>query len=180
VLKLAATVLASAGLPESKEGAFLDLHNKFLILAEAGNDLIDGSGTNEEISSLKNSMTFMVDILPLKSSIKEAAERSKYRWTPTITGEISELKAEDFLDPEEAKEDGSPDQVNEDDILACAVDLANNATTASASSGLADEDKGQIKEKGVAASGGPKEQKLRLSIAHQVKFEAGIDAFVAE
>jgi hypothetical protein len=160
----------------------LDLQNKYLILAEAGNDLIDGSGSSEEIESLKKSFSFVVDILPTKSTIKDSTERSKYRWTkPSGEGiNIAGLKAEDFLDPEEEKDDDKANRANEDDILACAADLLNNVTTAS--SGAEDDDKGQIKDgtQAKATDSKAKTQKVRLSVVHLVKFDAGIDAFVAE
>lgn len=60
--------------------------------------------------------------------------------------------------------------------MACAADVVNNATTASASSDTGD-DKGQIKEKSDEPE---KEKKLKLSDMHVVTFENGIDEFIAE
>lgn len=151
-----------------------------MIFAEAGNELIHGSGSTEEIDGLKTSLSFMVDILPTKSSIKDSAEHSRYRWkqpASDVAG-TTELRAEDFFDPDDAGEDGAAAQANEDDILACAADLMNNVTTASASSGTEEQDNRQIKEKG-AASRASKEPKLRLSDTYVVKFDAGIDEFIA-
>jgi uncharacterized protein YfdQ (DUF2303 family) len=84
---------------------------------------------------------------------------------------------DNFFNTEEAKEDKSLSQGNEDDILACAADVLNNATTASASSDTGD-DKGQIKEK--SADEPEKEKKLKLSDMHVITFDNGIEDFLAE
>ena len=127
----------------------LDLQQKILVFAEAGNEFIDHlDKIDQTVNSMQSSISFIVDFQPTVSGVKENAPKSKYRWTvPEQQKTSSELKAENFIDPDDTKEDKPVSQSNDDDILACAANVMNNVTTASASSDTGD-DKGQIKEKG--------------------------------
>lgn len=119
-----------------------------LVFAEAGNEFIDRlDKVDETVSSIHKSISFIVDFQPTISGVKQNAPRSKYRWTvPEDQPSSLELKANNFFNVDDAGEDKAAVQRNEDDILACAAEVLNNPSTASASSDAGD-DKGQIKEK---------------------------------
>ena len=113
------------------------------MFAEAGNEFIDRlDKVDETVNCLSKSISFVVDFQPTISGIKENAPKSKYRWTvPNEKPAALDLKVDNFFDTEESKEEKSLSQGNEDDVLACAADVINNGTTASASSDTGD-DKG--------------------------------------